>query len=112
MEPLVILLLQKCGPLGEDTLGSVWSFVTLDTLHLSNTSADFFRKLEDICQQVVVGRLTQFDPDQVRGSEFDGYLHRYLGDGTITPGVRSAAERFLAFLAENPRFWPPSDSNR
>jgi hypothetical protein len=108
IEPLVVLLMQRHAPLDEDTLGSVWTFVSLDTLHLSERSSDFFEKLEGICREVVSGRLTHFDAEQIRGSEFDGYLHRYLGDGSITSGVREAAERFLDFVAANPSHWPLS----
>ena len=108
IEPLVILLMQQHAPLSEETLGSVWSFVSLDTLYLSDRSTEFFAKLEDICRQVTSGRLTQFDAEQIRGSEFDGYLHRYLGDGSITSGARAAAEQFLIFLAANSSHWPPN----
>mgnify|MGYP000069441217 CR=1 FL=1 len=107
IEPLVVLLLQKYEPLSHPTHSSVWSFVTLDTLDLHDGSADFFEKLENVCREVVSGRLLQFDAEKIHNSEFDGYLTRHLGDGSISSGASAAAKQFLEFLAANPGHWPP-----
>ena len=106
IEPLVILLMEQNAPLTNDTLACVWTFIQLDSLHLREGSEGFFLKLENTCRRVVEGELTWFDVTKIRGSEFDGYLHRHLGDGSVTASVKIAAQRFLDFLAANPGYLP------
>ena len=53
IEPLIALVIETQSPLDEDALGSIYSFVSLDTLDLANNSSGFFRCLEAVCQQVV-----------------------------------------------------------
>jgi hypothetical protein len=105
IEPLIALVIETQSPLDKDALGSIYSFVSLDTLDLADNSSGFFRCLEAVCRQVVTGTLTRFDAAKIRASELDGYM-RCVGDGSVTSGARNAAKRFLEFLEANPDHWP------
>ncbi len=106
--PLVALLLEMGAPLKEHTHESVWAFVSLDTLRLDDRSREFFLMLERVCQEVIKGKISEFDIKLVEQSEFAGFLVA-LGDGKITDAVRSAAQRYLAFLTAHPQHWSNSE---
>ncbi|MBB4083096.1 hypothetical protein [Brevundimonas lenta] len=89
-----------------DDLESAFSLLMLDTLFLRGKSEGFFLKFEDACRRIQSGELTHYGPSTLAASGFAEYLEKCSHDGTVTPDVKAAAQRFLDFLEANPGHWP------
>ena len=109
INPIVALLIEECPSTDCDVLNSVWSFLLLDCLHLSQSTEEFFISVENVCKRIVVGELTTFSADRIKASEFEGFLRKGVDEGVVTEATKIAAQRFLDFLAAHPEKWPFRD---
>lgn len=103
--PLMALVLDADKPLPPLDRNQVLAFFQGDFLFLDSQSQGVFRRLADVCEQIVSGSLDRFDIAVADEPAFAGFLRPHVSDGTITNDVRAAAKRLLDFLEANPAHW-------
>jgi hypothetical protein len=111
--PILAALVGGSAETDKDLHDCVFILLSMDGIFLDPDVEPFFAAFEATCRQIVGGHVTAYDPRWIEIDDFQSCVAQsFINNGTITPGAKVAAKRFLDFLAAHPDLWPPSTARQ